>query len=82
MKFISLIVWVTQFGVSLVFPTLAFTWLGFWLNGQSRIGPSGKPAPTGTTNYRQELILAVISRTLFWMWESPAFRAVSTLRMA
>ena len=33
-------------------------------------------------NQRQELILAVISRTLFWIWESPAFRAVSTLRMS
>ena len=38
MKFISLIVWVTQFGVSLVFPTLAFTWLGFWLHNKFGLG--------------------------------------------
>ena len=38
MKFISLIVWVTQFGVSLVFPTLAFLWLGFWLHSKHGLG--------------------------------------------
>ena len=32
--------------------------------------------------YRQELILAVISRTLFCMVVSPALRAASTFRMA
>ena len=31
MKFLSLIMWVTQFGVSLVFPMCLFMWLGYWL---------------------------------------------------
>lgn len=38
MKFLSLIMWVTQFGVSLVFPTLVFLWLGFWLQGKFGFG--------------------------------------------
>lgn len=38
MKFLSLIVWVTQFGVSLVFPTLVFLWLGIWLQGRFDLG--------------------------------------------
>ena len=38
MKFISLIVWVTQFGVSLVFPLLVFLGLGFWLSNRFGIG--------------------------------------------
>ena len=33
-------------------------------------------------NYKQELMLAVMSRILFWVWLSPFFRATSTLRMA
>ena len=38
MKFLSLIVWVTQFGVSLVFPLCFFMWLGFWLMNKFGIG--------------------------------------------
>lgn len=38
MKFLSLIMWVTQFGVSLVFPTVVFLWLGFWLQGKYGFG--------------------------------------------
>ena len=38
MKFLSLIMWVTQFGVSLVFPTLLFLWLGYWLQGRFDLG--------------------------------------------
>lgn len=36
MKLLSLLMWVTQFGVSIVFPTLVFLWLGVWL--QSKFG--------------------------------------------
>ena len=38
MKFLSLIVWVTQFGVSLVFPPIVFLWLGFWLHNDRGVG--------------------------------------------
>lgn len=38
MKFLSLIVWVTQFGISLVFPTLVFLWLGLWLQNKFGLG--------------------------------------------
>ena len=38
MKFLSLIMWVTQFGVSLVFPTLVFLWLGYWLQTEHGFG--------------------------------------------
>ena len=33
-------------------------------------------------NYKQELMFAVISRTLFWMVTSPAFRDASTFLIA
>lgn len=36
MKLLNLLMWVTQFGVSIVFPTLVFLWLGTWL--QSKFG--------------------------------------------
>ena len=36
MKFLSLIVWVTQFGFSVLFPLCLFLYLGFWL--QTRFG--------------------------------------------
>ena len=38
MKFLSLIMWVSQFGLSLVFPTLAMLWLGFWLHNRFSLG--------------------------------------------
>ena len=38
MKFLSLIMWVSQFGLSLVFPTLALLGLGFWLSSRFGIG--------------------------------------------
>lgn len=38
MKFLSLIMWVTQFGVSLVFPMLVFLWLGVWLQDKYGFG--------------------------------------------
>ena len=36
MKFLSLIVWVTQFGFSVLFPLCLLLYLGFWL--QTRFG--------------------------------------------
>lgn len=36
MKILSLIIWVTQFGFSVLFPLCVFLYLGFWL--QSRFG--------------------------------------------
>lgn len=36
MKFLSLILWVTQFGLSALFPLCVFLYLGFWL--QTRFG--------------------------------------------
>lgn len=36
MKFLSLILWVTQFGLSILFPTCFFLFLGVWL--QTRFG--------------------------------------------
>ena len=38
MKFLSLIMWVSQFGLSLVFPTLALLGLGFWLHNRFDVG--------------------------------------------
>ena len=38
MKFLSLIMWVTQFGVSLVFPLCFFMWLGYWLQNKYSLG--------------------------------------------
>lgn len=38
MKLLSLLMWVTQFGVSIVFPTLVFLWLGVWLQSKFGLG--------------------------------------------
>ncbi|MBQ9148636.1 MAG: AtpZ/AtpI family protein [Oscillospiraceae bacterium] len=38
MKHLSLIMWVTQFGVSLVFPLFVFLWLGHWLQNEFGFG--------------------------------------------
>ena len=38
MKFLTLILWVSQFGLSLVFPTLSLLWLGFWLHNRFGLG--------------------------------------------
>ena len=31
MKLLNLLMWVSQFGISIIFPTLFFLWLGTWL---------------------------------------------------
>lgn len=38
MKILNLLMWVTQFGVSVIFPTLAMLWLGVWLQGKFGLG--------------------------------------------
>ena len=38
MKFLSLIVWVTQFGFSVLFPTCFFLFLAYWLMTQFGLG--------------------------------------------
>lgn len=38
MKLLNLLMWVTQFGVSCIFPTLLFLWLGIWLQGKFGLG--------------------------------------------
>ena len=38
MKLLSLLMWVTQFGVSIVFPALVFLWLGVWLQSKFGLG--------------------------------------------
>ena len=38
MKILNLLMWVTQFGVSIIFPTLLFLWLGVWLQGKFGFG--------------------------------------------
>ena len=38
MKFLSLLVWVGQFGLSCIFPTLFFLILGVWLQQKFRLG--------------------------------------------
>ena len=38
MKFLSLLVWVGQFGLSCIFPTLLFLLLGFWLQQKLQLG--------------------------------------------
>ena len=38
MKFLSLIVWVTQFGFSVLFPTCFFLMLAFWLQQKFGLG--------------------------------------------
>lgn len=39
MKVLSMILWVTQFGLSILFPFCLFLYLGFWL--QTRFGMGG-----------------------------------------
>ena len=39
MKVLSMILWVTQFGLSILFPFCLFLYLGFWL--QTRVGMGG-----------------------------------------
>lgn len=39
MKILSMILWVTQFGLSILFPFYMFLYLGFWL--QTRFGLGG-----------------------------------------
>lgn len=38
MKILSLILWVGQFGFSVIFPTLVFLLLGNWLQNRFRLG--------------------------------------------
>ena len=38
MKILSLIVWVTQFGFSILFPLCLFLYLGFWLQNRFDLG--------------------------------------------
>ena len=38
MKLLNLLMWVTQFGVSIIFPTLFFLWLGVWLQNTFSLG--------------------------------------------
>ena len=39
MKFISLLMWVGQFGFSVMFPTCLFLGLGVWLQNRFGLGP-------------------------------------------
>lgn len=38
MKLLNLLMWVTQFGLSIIFPTLFFLWLGVWLQSKFALG--------------------------------------------
>lgn len=38
MKILNLLMWVTQFGLSAIFPTLFFLWLGVWLQNKFSLG--------------------------------------------
>lgn len=38
MKFLTLLIWVGQFGFSVIFPTCLFLWLGVWLQGKFGLG--------------------------------------------
>lgn len=38
MKLLNLLMWVTQFGLSAIFPTLLFLWLGAWLQNRFGLG--------------------------------------------
>lgn len=38
MKLLSLLMWVTQFGLSIIFPTLLFLMLGVWLRSKFGLG--------------------------------------------
>ena len=39
MKILSLLMWVGQFGFSVMFPTCLFVMLGVWLQGRFGLGP-------------------------------------------
>lgn len=38
MKLLNLLMWVTQFGISVIFPTLFYLWLGVWLQNKFGFG--------------------------------------------
>ena len=38
MKILNLLMWVSQFGLSIIFPTLFFLWLAVWLQGKFGLG--------------------------------------------
>ena len=38
MKLLNLLMWVSQFGISIIFPTLFFLWLGVWLRSKFNLG--------------------------------------------
>jgi len=38
MKILNLLMWVTQFGLSIIFPTLFFLWLAVWLQSKFGLG--------------------------------------------
>lgn len=38
MKYLSLIMWVTQFGFSLLFPFCLFLYVGYWLQNRFSLG--------------------------------------------
>ena len=38
MKLLNLLMWVSQFGISIIFPTLLFLWLGAWLQNKFSLG--------------------------------------------
>lgn len=38
MKFLTLLIWVGQFGFSVIFPTCLFLWLGVWLQDKFGLG--------------------------------------------
>ena len=38
MKILNLLLWVTQFGVSILFPFCFFLWLAYWLQGKFGLG--------------------------------------------
>ena len=38
MKILSLLMWVGQFGLSIIFPTLFFLYLGVWLQNRFSLG--------------------------------------------
>lgn len=38
MKLMNLLMWVTQFGLSIIFPTLFFLYIAVWLQGKFGLG--------------------------------------------
>ena len=38
MKLLNLLMWVGQFGFSVIFPTIFFLWLGVWLQNRFGLG--------------------------------------------